>query len=202
VANELPVMAESLAVDSQSHAPPISSARPSRRRRAQLPVAAAAAAIGVTAAVLLLTGGDAKQSVSGPGYSMQKLAGWSALSQKQLAAAGRPAQAGLVRKGGGVLLIRAKGKAPADFKSFSADLTTALQKRLPDFQKRSSRIIRVGSGQAFFYSYVRRTRGTVHTVTVVPAGKGSYSIDTVTPGGDEQAARQAAQMILSFDAGS
>jgi hypothetical protein len=97
--------------------------------------------------------------------------------------------------------VHVKGQAPREFKKFSADLTRELDRRLPDFQRRSSRVVRVRSGSAFFYSYVRRRKGTVHTVTVVPAGNRSFAVDTVTPGGDEQAAREAAQMILSFDAG-
>jgi hypothetical protein len=197
-------MPEHLTIDPQTQERPRAARRPQARRNTPLLLACGVVALIVAGllAVVLIGGGDDKAKVSGDGFTMNRAAGWSDLPKSTLNSGTSPAIAGLSRKGGGILLIREKGRAPAQFKSFAADLTTQLSKRLPDFQRRSARVIKVNSGNAFFYSYVRRKAGTVHTVTVIPAGKHSYSIDTVTPGGDEQAARQAAQMILSFDAGN
>ena len=61
-------------------------------------------------------------------------------------------------------------------------------------------MIEIGAGKAFFFSYIRKTKGTVHTVVVVPDGKRSYVLNTVSRGGAENVARQVARIILSFKA--
>jgi hypothetical protein len=68
----------------------------------------------------------------------------------------------------------------------------------PDLQKGSSKIIKIGGQNAFFYSYIRKTKGTVHAVVLVPNGKQSYVMNTVSQGGSEDVARQVARIILSF----
>ena len=40
----------------------------------------------------------------------------------------------------------------------------------------------------------------MHTVVLVPNGKQSYVLNTVSSGGSEQVARQIARIILSFKA--
>jgi hypothetical protein len=110
--------------------------------------------------------------------------------------------AGLRRDdGSGFVFVRQEGRAPKDFGSFSNELTRELKKLVPDFQKRSARVIKVAGGQAFFYSYIREKKGTVHTVVVLPAGERSYALNTVSQGGREDVAREIAQMVLSFNAG-
>jgi hypothetical protein len=104
------------------------------------------------------------------------------------------------KDGKGFVVLRKEGRAPKNFTAFSADLNRALDKRVPDFQKRSSKVIEIGAGKAFFFSYIRRTKGTVHTVVLVPDGKRSYVLNTVSRGGAEDVARQVARMILSFKA--
>ena len=95
--------------------------------------------------------------------------------------------------------IRRQKRAPRDFRGLSAELTRTLGDRLPDFQKASSRIVRIRAGRAFMYSYIWTRKGTVHTAVIVPAGERSYAINTVSPGGADKAAREIARIILSFD---
>jgi hypothetical protein len=58
--------------------------------------------------------------------------------------------------------------------------------------------VKTAGGNAFFYSYIRKKKGTVHTVVVVPDGDRSYALNTVSKGGQEKTAREIANMILSF----
>ena len=102
--------------------------------------------------------------------------------------------------GSGFVFVRREGKVPKNFKAFSTQFTRELDARLPDFQKRSARIVKTAGGNAFFYSYIRKKKGTVHTVVVVPDGKRSYALNTVSKGGEEKTAREIANMILSFKA--
>jgi hypothetical protein len=125
---------------------------------------------------------------------------WQPLSGEELdALPGRPLAVLRRKDGEGFVVVRRQKRAPRDFNVFSADLTRALDKRVPDFQRQSSRTIKVGAGKAFFYSYIRRRKGTVHTVVLVPAGERSYALNTISPGGAEDVAREVARIILSFD---
>jgi hypothetical protein len=125
---------------------------------------------------------------------------WQPLSGEELEALpGRPLAVLRRKDGEGFIVVRRENRAPTEFKAFSTDLTRALDKRVPDFQRQSARTIRVRAGNAFFYSYVRRRKGTVHTVVIVPAGTRSYAINTISPGGAEDVAREVARIILSFD---
>jgi hypothetical protein len=96
-------------------------------------------------------------------------------------------------------VLRREGRAPKSFNAFSTDLSRALGKRIPDFQILSSRIVTLPAGKAFFYSFIRQRKGTVHTVVLVPAGNHSYALDTVSRGGSEDVAREVARIMLSFD---
>ena len=87
------------------------------------------------------------------------------------------------KDGKGFVVLRQRGARPKSFNAFSGDLSKALDKRVPDFQKRSSKVIEISAGKAFFFSYIRKTKGTVHTVVVVPDGKRSYVLNTVSRGG-------------------
>lgn len=124
---------------------------------------------------------------------------WRPLSSKELAKLpGHPLAVVRRKDGKGFVVLRKEGRAPKNLSSFSGDLTKALDKRIPDFQKRSSKTIKLSGGNAFFYSYIRKSKGTVHTVVLVPNGKQSYVLNTVSSGGSEAVARQIARIILSF----
>ena len=161
-------------------------------------------ALGVFLAVNALFGDDdkAKNQVTGSSkdsYTLSYPGSWLPLSGDQLRKQpGNPLAVVRRKDGKGFVVLRREGRAPKNFNAFSADLSGALDKRIPDFQKRSSKVIEIGAGKAFFFSYIRRTKGTVHSVVVVPDGKRSYVLNTVSSGGSENVARQVARIILSF----
>jgi len=133
-------------------------------------------------------------------FTLTYPASWRPLSQEEIDRLPSSPLAVVRRKDGkGLVVLRREKRAPRNFSAFSADLTRALDRRVSDFQKRSSRTIKVRAGSAFFYSYIRKTKGTVHTVALVPAGARSYVLNTVSPGGAEDVARQIARIILSFN---
>jgi hypothetical protein len=126
--------------------------------------------------------------------------GWEPLSENRLKnLPGNPLAVVRRKDGKGYVILRREKQAPRNFSAFSAQLTRELDQRVPDFQRQSSRIVRTRAGEAFFYSYIRRRAGTVHSVLVVPAGERSYALNTVSRGGSEQAAREIARILLSFD---
>jgi len=170
------------------------------------------AAIGVAAllmagilAVNALTGGDRHEASkvtgsSADSFSLSYPDGWQPLPKKKLdGLPGKPLAVVRRKDGRGFVVLRKEKRAPHNFTQFSGQLTRALSARIPDFQKQSSRVVKLRAGKAFFYSYIRRRAGTVHSVLVVPAGERSYALNTVSRGGSEQVARETARIILSFD---
>ncbi|MEA2394128.1 MAG: hypothetical protein QOJ82_2019 [Solirubrobacteraceae bacterium] len=56
--------------------------------------------------------------------------------------------------------------------------------------RRSARILR--------NSYIRERRGSVHSVVVVPAGRRSYVLTTVSQAGRKDVAREIGGIVTSF----
>lgn len=99
------------------------------------------------------------------------------------------------------MIVRKSGKISSDLNKLFGDLTNKLKKRIPGFQKTASRSVSIKSGTAYLYSYIRKSNGSVNTIVLVPAGKSSFTINTVAQGGANDAATQIGQMIVSFKAG-
>jgi hypothetical protein len=167
-------------------------------------IAAAVLAVALLAffGVRALTGGP--DTVSGGSASAPfKVAvpeGWKALPSDKLASMpGKPL--GVIQRedGTGFLVVRQDGKAPKSFDAFTKDLDKEFKKRVPDFQKRSTRTLKIKAGGAFFYSYIRKNAGTVHSVVLIPGPKGSYVLNTVAKGGEDQVAKELGRMIVNFD---
>jgi hypothetical protein len=167
-------------------------------------IAAAGAMVTLAAivAAIVVATGDGESKLTGSGadnFSLTYPDGWQELSARELGGApGSPIAGVRSDDGSGFVFVRREGRAPRDFDAFSAQFTRELDSRLPDFQKRSVRIVKTAGGNAFFYSYIRKRRGTVHTVVVVPDGERSYALNTVSKGGEEKTARDVANIILSF----
>ncbi len=168
----------------------------------------ALAVIGMVLAAFLafraLTGDDEKsgelKGSSTDAFTLTYPKGWRALSEKDLVAlSGRPLAVVRRQDGRGTVILRREKRAPGDFSALSGDLTRSLEKRVPDFRRQSSRTVNIPAGKAFFYSYVRTRKNTVHSILVVPAGDRSYALNTVSSGGAEDVARETAKIILSFD---
>lgn len=140
-----------------------------------------------------LGGGDAPLSLEYP-------ESWKPFDRTELAAFKQPPLAVLRQKDGkGILVIRVEKPFGGNLQKFAVDLREELDRRLNDFREANARVIKVEAGNAFFYSYIREKRGTVHTIVVVPAGKErSYVLSTVSQPGADDVAREIGEMITSF----
>lgn len=144
------------------------------------------------------------RSVSGPpeaAFRLPVARGWRALDGEALATQPRRPLA-LVRRrdGSGLIVVRAAGRAPASFEAFSRQLDREFARRLPDFERRTARVVRVRAGRALFYSYIRTRGGTVHSVVLVPSGGRSFVLDSVARGGQPRVAEEIGRMIVAFEA--
>ncbi len=146
-------------------------------------------------------GGELGGSAGDANFTLHYPNAWKPFTTKQLdVLPGGKALAALRRSDGGLFIVRTEKPAPADFNKASRELTRELKERIPDFQKTASRTIETKAGSALFYSYIRKRRGTVHIVVLVPAGKDrSFVINAVSLGGEDKVAEQIGEMILSFD---
>ena len=177
-------------------------------RRLFLPAALlAVAAVGAFFTLRAMTGEDPKRgdgrTQQGPAEDPSRIryrAPWRPPPADQLAA--QPgAPLGVLRRndGKGFVVIRREKAARTDTDRFSRELARELKQRFPDFRPRTSQAVNVKAGEAFFFSYVRQKRGTVHSVVIVPAGARSYALNTVSPAGADDVAREIGAIVLSFD---
>ena len=191
---------------------PPGSEQPKRRRRGKLAMVGAilAAVAAVVVAVVLATGGGGGDSDKNGGtvkgskenaFTIAYPGSWRPLAKDELnALPGKPLAVIRRKDGKGFVVIRREGGRSQSFKQLSAGLDKELQKRVPDFKKRSSKTVKIKGGNAFFTTYIRKKTGTVHSVVVVPAGDKTFTLNTVSRGGENKVAREIGNMILSFDA--
>jgi hypothetical protein len=189
-------------------APPPAPRRRLPRPRKGVAIGLVAAVVAAAAAILLLGGGDDADKggkVEGPEGSKFTVGypeTWRALSKDEVADLPGDALAVLRRKDnkGFVVVSKQGGKPPKNADRLMRDLGRELRERVPDFKRRSSKRIRVRAGQALFTSYIRKRTGTVHSIVIVPAGKQTFTLNTISRGGANDAAREIGRIILSFDA--
>jgi hypothetical protein len=165
-------------------------------------VVALVAAVG---AVLLFTGGGSeKHKAAEPSgassFLLRYPSSWAPLSKEQVARQpGKPLAVIRRKDGKGYVIIRRQAStAPANLRAFGASLGRQLQRRVPDLQLRSTKLIQVRAGTALFTSYIRKKTGTVQTIVVVPAGDKTYTLNTVSRGGADDVARELGRIILTF----
>jgi hypothetical protein len=195
----------------QQASPPPPAAAPKRsflRSRLALLLVAALAVGAAVAAVVVFTGGGSDKgsggTVSGPKDSAFQISypnSWSPLGKDKVAGLpGHPLAVIRRNDGKGVVIVRREqGTPPANLDKLGTDLGRQLKKRLPDLKLRSSKTVKLRSGNALFTSYIRKKTGTVQSVVVVPAGRKTFTLNTVSRGGADNVAREIGRMILSFN---
>ena len=188
---------------------PAFAAEPAKRRRRRpgkrFVVAVVALAVLAAGAFFLVRtiAGDGAETVKDPSGASFKLnvpEGWQSAGDKELARVeGKPLALVRRKDGLGFVIVRREGAAPKSFEAFTRQLDREFKQRIPDFQRRSVRTFEVAAGPAFFYSYIRKKQGTANSVVIVPNGERSYVLTGVVRGGKKEAARELAQIIVSFD---
>lgn len=183
--------------------------RERRRRRLSrwwwllfLAIGGAAVAVGLILFTDVLPaqgGGTLTGSASDP-VRIEYPEGWRPLTAEQLIAFDNAPVAVLQHEDGkGIIVVQRQKPFAGNLQRFARDLREELDRRIADFRESSVRVIRTQAGNAFYYSYVRTRRGTVHIIIVVPAGDRSYVMNAVVSGGTDDAARDTGRIISSFD---
>lgn len=186
---------------------PVPPKRGFMRSSGAMVIAILAALAAVAVAIVLITGGGDDSGKGGTvkgskanAFTISYPSSWRPFSKDELAALPGEPLAVLRRKDGkGFVVIRGDAGRAQSFRKLSADLSSELRKRVPDFKERSSKTVKIKAGTAFFTTYIRKKTGTVHSVVVVPAGKRTFTLNTVSRGGEDRVAREVGRMLLSFD---
>lgn len=175
----------------------------SRRRVLAAVAIGVALAVGAFILVRALTGGDEEGGkLEGPGkaFTLEYPKGWTVASKKELARLpGSPFAVVRRTDRRGIVIVNGQRRVTKNFDKLGRQLDRSLRTRIPDFRKVSSQTVAIKAGTAFTYSYIRRRRGTVHILVVVPVGRRGYTLDAVVPGKAQDVARQVGAIIRSFD---
>jgi hypothetical protein len=174
-------------------------------KRRWLVTMVAAAALAVIAFLLvraIADDGSSDGKLRGSGANRFTLSypdGWSALSQKQLSRLHGSPVAVLRRDDRrGILIINRQRRLTHNLDKLSRGLDERLASRIPDFQKVSSHTVRTQAGRVFLYSYVRKRKGLVHSILVVPTRSGGYTLNAVVRAHAPDVARQVGVMFRRF----
>jgi hypothetical protein len=102
--------------------------------------------------------------------------------------------------GAAVVIINTQPPSQAGLQALAKEVRKKLATTVPDFKFVGASTINIPAGQAASISYARTKEGTANTLVVVPAGGRIYTLNAVIPGGEKEAAAEAAAIIRSFNA--
>jgi hypothetical protein len=164
-----------------------------------------ALAVAAFFAVRALNGDDDSggklEGASGNRFTLNYAEGWTPVSREE-AATLKGSPIGVLRRDDrrGILIINRQGRITRDVDALSRQLDRRLKRRFSDFRKVSSQTVNVKAGRAFLYSYIRKRKGTVHSLLSVQTSSGGYTLNAVVRADARDVARQVGVMFRSFDA--
>jgi hypothetical protein len=177
-------------------------------------LAAVLAVAAVAAAGLLVLGGDDAgdesvpaavrdgEELSAPGdaFRMRYPKGWERVANDALGVDGDAALAAIRRTDGSAqLVVQRAGRLSESRAQVAAGLTRRLRKQVADFELVNAEDVRLPSGEALSYTFLRKKTGQVQNLTVVDKGDASYTLSSVVAGDAQGAAREVAAIVRSFD---
>lgn len=179
-------------------------ARLVRRPRGLLWIVAIALALGgLVAAQLLMPGsrdGGARTiTPAGASFALDYPTGWQAASPAELAA--NPARpAALVRRGDGrgIVMVHESGPLDGTLEALGRDLRRQVERRMPDARPVAMRTVRLSTGPALSYTFVREESGIVQGIVAAPTPGRTYLIDSVADGDSGEAAREVGAIVRSL----
>lgn len=181
---------------------------PARLLRPPRLVAVAAvvlALLGIVAAQLLFSGDDGADvrtlTAAGGTFELDYPSGWRAASAEELLA--DPARPdALVRRGDGRGIVMVHESAPlrGSLESLERDLRRQVQRRLPDARPVAMRTVRLSTGPALSYTFVRERTGLVQGIVAAPTTGRTFLIDSVAHGDAPDVARQVGAIVRSLRA--
>lgn len=184
-------------------------ARPLPHRTALLAaVAAVLASALVAGAALLWPGGEhapglGTVATAGGAFELSYPAGWEAAGPRALLAAdGRPDA--LLRRsdGRGVVSVHEQPRLDGSLSAVERDLDRRLERSMPDARHVATRVVRLETGPALSYTFVRERSGLVHAIVVAPAGARTLVIETAARGDAAGVATEIGGIVRSLRAGS
>jgi hypothetical protein len=146
--------------------------------------------------------GNTVHGPSGTPFTITLQPGWNAVPQDQLSQLPGSPVAVIQQSpnGAGVLIINTQPPSSATVAAVGKKVEDKLRHSVPDFKLIGAGPLNLAAGQAFQISYARTKAGTADTLVVVSAGGRIYTLNSVIPGGDQAAVKQAIAMIQSFNA--
>lgn len=173
--------------------------------RVRAAVAIVMALLGLVAAQLLLPGDDGSEvrtlTAANGAFELDYPAGWQAASAEELLA--NPARPdALVRRGDGRGIVMVHDSAPlsGSLEALERDLRRQVERRLPDARPVAMRVVRLSTGPALSYTFVRERTGLVQGIVAAPTGSRTYVIDSVAQGDAPNVARQVGAIVRSLRA--
>jgi hypothetical protein len=146
-------------------------------------------------------GGPAASAPNATPFNVTFPFSWTAVPASGLAAYPGHPVAVLLRqdKTGLIVISRARSNPKLGLTTLGPTLAKAITGKFSDAKSVTSKIVKVGSGQAFYYALVRTKAGTVNALLIVPAGAVTYELNSVVPGNQPVAAREVGRIFLSFN---
>lgn len=129
-------------------------------------------------------------------YALKLPAGWTAAPAK-----GAEDVATIVTRPDrkGMLIVRERPRVRGSLGSLPKKLGPELGERMDDAEPVSARIVRLGEREALTYTFIRSKTGMVQSITVVPAGSRTFTLEGVVPGDSPEVARQIGAIVGSFE---
>lgn len=173
------------------------------RRTLPAVAALATAAAAALALALALAGGSAdadSRTVALPGGAqLDHPDGWRAAGAAEIARSAPGAAALLVRDDRrGLIVVRRRGPVRGSLPALARGLERDLRRRLPDVAPVGARIVRLATGPALSYTFVRRRSGTVHSVVAAPVAGGTVTLEAVAAGDATEVARELGAITRSL----
>jgi hypothetical protein len=138
---------------------------------------------------------------SGAPFTLTLPSGWRSLSQEELSQLpGSPVAVIQQTDGAGVVIVNTQPPTNGSLQALSKEIEQKLKQSIPDYKPIGTSTLNLPAGQAVQISYARTKTGTADTLVVVPAGGRIYTLNSVIPGGDKEAVKQAIDIIQSFNA--
>jgi hypothetical protein len=175
-----------------------------RRRALVIPVRGAvavgglviAAAVGILLWQFVFTGSGSAL----PGIHLKYPSAWSQVSPGTIKGAPSNAVAALLRKDKRAVIIVARSSPMPLTSATALRLEGQLKAKYPDFKPLRAQIIQVAAGKALLVAYERTKQGRhgeLHTVTIVPAGRVSYVLESASPAGNARVDHELQAIIVS-----
>lgn len=174
-------------------------------------VAAAAAVLAsalIAGAALLWLGGEEQPgigtvSAATGAFELSHPASWQAATPRQLLAAeGRPDA--LLRRadGRGVVTVHEQPSLDGPLSEVERALDRRLERGMPDARHVASRVVRLETGPALSYTFVRERAGLVHGIVVAPSGPRTLMIETAARGDAPDVAAEIGAIVRSLRPGT